>query len=411
MSSRDPRSSILALRSSLLGLLCLVLLLGGRASAGTELSVMMGLGEGEWRVMRERIFPPFEEQHEVKVRAIQAEADQAVKKLVAMHRAGRMRVDLITQDVLRLSSLIDAGVMRDLSEQREAIPPSALPQLIQVGTFDGALYFSPYRPNVQITYYHAEKFAEYGLQPPRTWEELLAVARRFKEAEGVGRVLLHGSLDVNTSIHVMEFIWAAGGDPLLLNDAGSVRAFSFLQQLAPYLAPETRLANWNTTNTFLATEAVYLARNWPFGVNLLVQQAGKTQIKAYQGWQGPLREAHVLGGEVIGIPRGARHPGPAVEFMRYLMSRPVQETLVTALGWPSFRTDAYGMLETWQRPYFAAIQEAVRSAVVRPHVTGWAEVDRALVGAFREIVYGGQPVEPTLARYHQQLQKARQRLR
>jgi trehalose transport system substrate-binding protein len=386
-----------------------VLLMVGGAGAATELSVMMGLGELEWRTMRERIFPPFEQQHGVTIRGIQAEAADAVKKLVAMHRAGRMQVDLIAQDVLLLQPLVDGGVMADLSAHQGEIPPTALPQLVQVGTFNGAIYFMPYRPNVQIAYYHDTKFAAYGLQPPRTWDELLAVANRFKAEEGIGRVLLHGTLDLNTTTHVVEFIWAAGGDPLVLNDPGSVQAFTFLQQLAPALAPETRRANWNTTNTFLATESVYLARNWPFGVHLLVQQAGKTQIKAYPGWRGPIRQAHVLGGEVIGIPRGAPHRELALQFMRYLISKSVQESLVSALGWPSFRSDAYGTIEAWQIPYFAAVQEALSHARPRPQVPNWAEVDRALSGAFRDIVYAGQPVQTTLDRYHRQLQSAQQR--
>ena len=391
-------------RMTLVGI-ALLLMVGG-AGAATELSIMMGLGELEWRTMRERIFPPFEQQHGVTIRGIQAEAADAVKKLVAMHRAGRMQVDLIAQDVLLLQPLVDGGVMADLSAHQGEIPPTALAQLVQVGTFNGVSYFMPYRPNVQIAYYHDTKFAAYGLQPPRTWDELLAVAHRFKAEEGIGRVLLHGTLDLNTTTHVVEFIWAAGGDPLVLNDPGSVQAFTFLQQLGPALAPETRRANWNTTNTFLAMEAVYLARNWPFGVHLLVQQAGKTQIKAYSGWGGPMRQAHVLGGEVIGIPRGAPHRELALQFMRYLMSKPVQESLVSALGWPSFRSDAYGTIEPWQTPYFAAVQEALSQARPRPQVPNWAEVDRALSGAFREIVYEGLPVQTTLDRYHRQLQSA-----
>jgi trehalose transport system substrate-binding protein len=367
---------------------------------------MMGLGEIEWRTMRERIFPPFEQQYGVTIRSVQAEAADAVKKLLAMHRAGRMQVDLIAQDMLLLQPLVDAGVMEDLTDSRAAIPSTVLPQLVEVGNFDGTIYFMPYRPNVQIAYYHATKFAAYGLQPPRTWDELLAVARRFKAEEGVGRVLLHGTLDLNTTTHVIEFIWAAGGNPLRLNDQGSLQAFTFLQQLAPALAPETRRANWNTSNSFLGTESVYLARNWPFGVHLLVQQAGKTQIKAYAGWRGPVQQAHVLGGEVLGIPKGAPRRDLALALMRYLMSKPVQESLVSALGWPSFRSDAYGTIEPWQIPYFAAVQEALVYARARPHVAKWHEVDRVLNGAFREVVYEGKPVQAVLDRYYLQLQQA-----
>jgi trehalose transport system substrate-binding protein len=359
--------------------------------------------------VRERIFPPFEQQHGVAIRSIQAEAADAVKKLAAMHCAGRIQVDLMTQDVLLLQPLVDAGTMEDLSAYQCEIPPTALPPLVDVGTFNGAIYFMPYGPNVQIAYYYETKFAAYGLQPPQTWDELLTVAQRFKTEEGIGRVLLQGTLDLNTVTYVVELIWAAGGDPLVLNDQGSVQAFAFLQQLATFLAPETRRANLNTTNTFLATESVYLARNWPFGVHLLVQQAGKTQIKAYAGWRGPVREAHGLGGEMIGIPKGAPHRELALEFMRYLMSNPVQESLVSALGWPSFLSDAYGTIESWQTPYFAAVQEALRLGHPKPHVPNWAEVGRALSGAFREIVYEGQPVQAALDRYHRQLQQVQKR--
>jgi trehalose transport system substrate-binding protein len=193
-------------RMILLGVVCL--LMAGCAGATSELSVMMGLSEVEWRTMRERIFPPFEQQHGVTIRGIQAEAADAVKKLVAMHRAGRMQVDLITQDVLLLQPLVDAGVMEDLSASQRDIPPTALPQLVEVGAFNGVIYFMPYRPNVQIAYYNEPKFAMYGLQPPRTWDELLAVAQRFKAEEGAGRVLLQGTLDSNTTTHRW---WSSSG--------------------------------------------------------------------------------------------------------------------------------------------------------------------------------------------------------
>src|SRR5919109_3175618 len=118
------------------------------ARGANELTVMMGLAEAEWRVMRQQVFPPFEQQHRVKIRGVQAEAPDAAEKLIAMHRAKRMEVDLITQDVLQLAPLVTAGVMEDLSTYREAIPATALPHLADVGAFDGTVYFMPYRPNV-----------------------------------------------------------------------------------------------------------------------------------------------------------------------------------------------------------------------------------------------------------------------
>ena len=46
-----------------------------------------------------------------------------------------------------------------------------------------------------------------------------------------------------------------------------------------------------------------------------------------------------------------------------------------------------------------------------PRWPPWEEVERALVGVFRDIVYEGREVQETLQRYQQQLQQAWQRKR
>jgi trehalose transport system substrate-binding protein len=114
--------------------------------------------------------------------------------------------------------------------------------------------------------------------------------------------------------------------------------------------------------------------------------------------------------------RGDRYPkGAHIQIWRLRSCvfdvEAVQESLVSALGWPSLRSDAYGTIEPWQTPYFAAVQEALSHARPRPQVPNWAEVDRALSGAFREIVYEGQPVQAALDRYHRQLHQVQKRLR
>ncbi len=392
-------------------LLCGFFLFGGSftsSALGTKpLVIIMGLGEVEWQVMRQEIFPPFEQTHQVTIRAFQAEAADTVKKLEAMHRARRMQVDLITQDNMQLAPLVEKGLVEDLSAYRSLIPEGTAPGIVQVGIFGEKLYFMPYRPNVEIAFYNEQKFQEYHLSPPQTWDELLHVAQTFYEREGIGRVAIKGTLDGNTTTQLFDFIRSAGGDPLVLNDEGSIRAFQFLKRLYPYLAPETKRANWNTMNKYLADESVYLGQNWPFGIYVIVQQAGKKGIKAYSGWRGPVKESHVLGGEVIGIPTGAPNRELAVEFMKYLMSPPVQQKLLQHLGWPSFRPDIYGTVAEWQQPYYEAVQQALKHAEPRPNVSYWPTVEKALVNAFREIVMEGGEVKPILDRYHQMLEQAK----
>jgi trehalose transport system substrate-binding protein len=371
------------------------------------LRVTMGLGEEEWKVMREDIFPEFEKQNNCKIEAVQVEAGDVIKKLEAMKQAGKMEIDLITQDNMQLAPLVEKGLVEDLSAYRDKIPAQVIPSLIKVGEFDGKLYFLPYRPNVEINFYNENKFNQYGLKPPKTWDELLNVAKTLKEKEGIGRVAIKGTLDQNTTVQLFEFIRQAGGDPVVLNDEGSVKAFTFLKKLWPYLSPDTAKADWNTTNGFLAKESIYYGANWPFAVNVIVKDGGKKEIKAYEGFAGPVKASKVLGGEVIGIPAGSPNKELAIKFAEYLLSKEVQEKLVSKLAWPSARNDAYGTVEEWQKPYFEAINKAMEVAEPRPNLAYWADVDKALNEALKAIVIDNQDIKQTLDKYHDVIEKAK----
>jgi trehalose transport system substrate-binding protein len=162
---------------------------------------------------------------------------------------------------------------------------------------------------------------------------------------------MHGTLDANTTTQVFEFITAAGGEITTLNDAGSIKAFAFLQELYTSLSPETKKANWNTTNKFLSEETIFLARNWPVGMQVIVQQNQKTNIKAYATWAGPVGRATMIGGDVIAITKRSHNKELALKFAGYLMSREIQTLLVTELGWPPIRSDALGRVPSGSKGF------------------------------------------------------------
>jgi trehalose transport system substrate-binding protein len=367
----------------------------------------MGLSEGEWRVVREVAIAPFERETGARVVPVQMEAADLVRQLGAQVRADAVSIDLFTQDNNQLAPLVAGDLVEDLTPFADLVPAETLDSLRPGLEFDGRQYFFPYRPNVQITYWLERHFAAQGLAPPRTWDELLAVARDFATREKFGRVAVQGVPGGPLGVTVTEFLWQGGGDPLQLDAPESVAAFEYLQRLETYLSPVYQTAKFDTLNTYLAAETVYLGQNWPFGVDVIVREYRKQNVGAYSGWAGPAGEVHVLGGEVIGIPRGAPRRELALRFAQYLMSRPVQEALVQRLAWPPMREDAFGAVADWQAPYFAAVQEAMRHARPRPNVVYWGDVERVLSDAFRDVVTGKQPAGPTLVRYQREIEQAR----
>jgi trehalose transport system substrate-binding protein len=370
----------------------------------------MGLGEAEWKVMREEVFPPFEKEHKVKIEAIRMEAGDLPRILEAQVTAGKVRIDLFAQDNMQLSYLVNMGLIEDLSIYEKNIQKSVIPALVEACKFKNKLYFMPYRPNVQITYYNRDKFKQYDLKPPRDWDELMNVAVVFKQQEKVGKILFKAYGGVPTATQLYEWIVSAGGDPLSINDEGCVKTFTFLQKLWPYLSPDSIRAKFDTSNEYLARDSAYLMQNWPFGVRIISKDYGKEGISTYHGFSGPAREAHVVGGEVLGIPKGSPNKELTLKFISYLQSREVQEKLVGKLGWPSIRSDAHGTVPKWMQPHFESVNQALEHGVFRKNVPYWNDFVKYINEAFAEVVMRGEPVKRTLDYYHNQLEAAKQRM-
>ena len=369
---------------------------------GGTLRVTMALSEEEWEVMRNEVIPGFEEQYGVTVQADQIEAADVVKQIQAMNQAGDMQIDVIAQDANNLTSLVYDGLVEDLSEYQDLIPEEAMGSLAEAGVFDGKTYFMPYRPNAEINYYNTDMFEKYGLTPPATWDELYETAKTLKEQEGIGRLCLKMKMD-GDAIELVEFIRGAGGDPLVLNDEGSIEAFTFLQKLWPELSEDTMTASFSSTNTYLATDEVYYAPNWPFSANILVQDGGKTNISATEGYAGPEGFVKTLGGEMLGIPVGSKNKEMAINFIQYMESKEVQTTLMKENGWMSFRSDVYGDAEEWQKPFLEATQKAMEAAQPLPRVSYWSEAQQAINDAAKEICINGADVKTTLDKYAAQI--------
>ncbi|MBD3245588.1 MAG: extracellular solute-binding protein [Candidatus Omnitrophica bacterium] len=381
---------------------------GPGSGSKDRLTVTMSLGESEWQVMRSKVFPLFESRYGVKVEGIQIESGSLATKLDALQKAGKAEIDVVAQDNMNLAVLVNKGLVEDLSQYEDEIPANTIPSLVQSLKFDGRLLFMPFRPNVQIVYYHKEKFDEYGLEVPRTWEQLRETAKMLKEKEERGRILLKGFGGNPTATQVYEFILQAGGEPYAFDDEGCIRAFAFLQKLWPYAAQGSQRAKWDTTNRMIANQQVYLAQNWPFGVTILVKEYGLDFIGTYSGWKGPHGERHVIGGDVLGIPSISARKELARKFIWFLQSKEVQELLVGELGWPSMRTDAYGQVEEWQKQYYASVQKAMKHGEFRENVTWWPAYVKYVTEAFREIVIEQAPVEETLKKYKKKLEGAKE---
>ena len=364
------------------------------------LTFSASLAEDERPAVRE-VLDRFRAEGGVAVALVAVTANDLPEKLKVEVGSGRPSIDLFAQDNLALRALVDGGLAQALDDV--ALPEGVLPAMAPP-TFDGKRYFLPFRPNVLVTYVNRARMQEAGVALPRTVADLRTVAQAFRARRGAPKVTLALAEGAPTAITVAELVLGFGGDPLVLNDAGSVAAFELLAGLwrDGLLARESLVAKYDTQVDHLISETAWLAQNWPFTSGVLARQDLLDRFEVYEGWRGPVRAAHVVGGDVLGIPRGVsgRRRELAVRLAQYLMSRDAQERLVAGNAWPAIRQDAYGRVPEAQRRTFEAVRRALADGWHRPGVAYWPAVSDAMNEAVRRIVQGGEPARPVLDRLH-----------
>lgn len=333
-----------------------------------------------------------------------------IERLRTEVRTKKLSIHLFAQDNLALKPLVDEELVEDLSGVR--VPAEVTPSMIPE-RFDGRQLFLPFRPNVRVAYADLQQLRAAGAEPPRTVEELEVVARKLKATTGGPAITLSLAEGDPAAVTVAEWVVSHGGNPLVLNDQGSALAFENLQRLwqEGLLARESLFAKFDTEVEYLSTQKSRLAQNWSFTSAVLAKEGQLERFDVYEGWRGPSRAAHVIGGDVLGMPKGVsgRQREVALALADFLMSQEAQEVLVNRNAWPAIRNDAYRNVPEEQRETFTAIQEALRHGWFRPVVAYWPEVSLAMNEAIDRILLQGQPVRPVLDELHARIDTAARR--
>ena len=121
-----------------------------------------------------------------------------------------------------LKSYVDAGQVEDLSafvKENPEVKERYLPSVLKNGEIDGKTYALP-NNNVQpvVLYYNKEVFDKVGAQPPKTWDELMALVPKFKDA-GVAPFSLGGQSKWPDLMWLEYLVERIGGPEVFANIA------------------------------------------------------------------------------------------------------------------------------------------------------------------------------------------------
>jgi len=358
----------------------------------------------------------FEKQHpgiRVKDEVLPASTDQQHQFYVTNLEGHSPDFDVLALDVIWTPEFSRAGWLEDLTPY---FPPDTLAQFlpapVQANTHRGRLYAAPWYIDAGLLYYRKDLLEQYGLHPPKTFEELVTSTQIILQRErnpNLYGFIWQGKQYEGLVCNVLEYIWGNGGDILdasgrvVLNSPRAIAAVQFMHDLIYRyrVSPEwvTTADEEATRHTFGAGKAIYM-RNWPYAWNLFQQEGsavrGKVGITVMPHFPGGTSAA-TLGGWQLGVNRYSRHKEAAIELVRFLTSQTSQRYIALTMGFKPTRKALYAdeVLKA-QQPFIVGLYDVLLQAKPRPVTPFYLMMSQILQPEFSAAIVGIKTPEKAL---------------
>lgn len=384
-----------ALRRASIGIAAIVLLVTAVASAKQIHLLTMSYSTDLMNVLRDSIFPEFEQRYGVEVLHEQVGWNERLDKMNILFAAGQSP-DLVLTGFYSPYEEGSNGVLEPLDryiqdwEYKDTIPDPVWASQ----SWRGKVYVVPQYFDFRAIAYNKELFGQAGLdvnQPPQSWHDFLTYTRLMTRMEADGdQVTQRGfagfGIGGNTAQHLMWWVMQGGLDPINL---------------------DTMTSNLNREEATVALEnmldlhqAAHLelpgAGGGIFGgnVGMAIQSAHNFQAVANSfdglttiddvGVFAPRRSlAHnpaainFIAG--LAIPAASENKDLAWALIEHLMSRDSQLKIGKVAGWMSPRVDLAEEIQEFSpvlKGYYDIIQYSRAPVIPPPRDIGQQEVNR-----------------------------------
>ncbi len=342
-----------------------------------SITVAMALFPSEAIIYR-NILKEFESISGTRVNLVTETYGDILHLLFAQSRAGRGPFDLVEIDIAVLGQAREG--VQTLPQSMLATVRAVFPEPAwKVGIVGNQLYFVPHRIMWQAMIYNRLRVP----RPPTNWDELAQFARAHPN-----KLALKGGLYEGIVCDAMPFVWEAGGDELEPTSTDTLTALDFLAGLGPLLNVRSAVFREMSVLEAQARGEVWIHFNWPFAMRYLYEKGLAPAVELSAPVPiGPKGRATILGGGYLGIPRFAPHPHAAELFLRFLLTREVQQRLARELGWLNVLPEQSDTEARMLYDGFIAMRPYIRARATVPNYTGlsnrWQRALEALL--FRNV--------------------------
>ena len=354
---------------------------------------------------------------EVSFEILKLSGDDIYQKTVIDLRTGTGSYDVILIDDPKALQFQTAGWLADLDalykKNGQKVDSDFFPNLVNLCRLPaepkGKLYSLPFIGNVSLFAYRTDLFKKYGLKEPKTWDDVLAAAKKIQagEGEGVNGVVFRGVKGNPIVTAFLPMFWSFGGEIFdakekpIINSPEGIKALKYFLELAKYAPKGTPMNNTaQVRDTLLAGGAAITPEVWPAWLGSLDDPAKSKVVGNVKVMAHPSEvkaSAPMLGIWHVALPAAGRNQDAAFKFLQFLTSAETQKLMAMKAGLPPSRASVYGDAELLKlRPFYPAVKAALIAGKARPRTMVWSEIENILGGSLQEALIGDKTPEQAL---------------
>ena len=338
--------------------------------------------------------------------------------------AGASDIDVFQIDVIWPGILGSHFI--DLKPYANGIEKESFPTIIENNTVDGKLVAMPWFIDAGLLFYRKDLLAKYDAQPPQTWQELTATAKKIQDAErtaGNDKIwgfVWQGRAYEGLTCDALEWVASYNGGTIVdksgvtINNPQAITAIDTAAGWVKTISPEGVLnyAEEEARGVFQSGNAVFM-RNWPYAWSLA--QGPDSAIKDKVGVsalpQGGAdgRHAATLGGWQLSVSKYSKNPKLAADLVMYLTSPEEQKRRAIEGAYNPTIATLYKDPEILAAvPFFGELYDTFVNAVARPStVTGakYNRVSNEFWNAVHSVLSGKATAKDSLAQLESSLKR------
>jgi multiple sugar transport system substrate-binding protein len=360
-----------------------------------------------------KLIEAFEKTHpniKVKIKEMPADTGQNHDQLVTMLSSQSSEIDVFDLDVIWPAEFAKAGYLQPLDRyiEKDGIDMSKYVQgAVNAGKVDGQQYTMPRFIDAGLLFYRKDLVS----QPPKTWDELIKMA---KEKKGQGGTkfgyLMQAKQYEGLVCNFVEFIGAYGGRILdekgnvVINSPETVKGLKKMIEITQSdFVPKniSTFTELESHTAFIEGQSAFI-RNWPYQYALaqdkkqskIVDKVGVAPLPA-----GDKGSAAALGGWMMGINKYSKHKQEAWEFVKFATGQEGQKITAIYGGSGPTLLSVYDDPEVQKaNPLFADknFVSGVSAAIPRPVSPIYPKISDAIQIEVSKAITGKQSAEDTV---------------